>query len=80
MYQYWIFSGWRNERSVQSIRVFHSSNVRHLILVDDWLYLSINGAGYVQRVKLDSLLNAARSIQNHGTANLRGCPRTAYRP
>ncbi len=48
------------------------SNVRHLILVDDWLYLSINGAGYVQRVKLDSLLNAARSIQNHGTANLRG--------
>ena len=48
------------------------SNVRHLILVDDWLYLSINGAGYVQRVKLDSLLSAARSIQNHGTANLRG--------
>ena len=48
------------------------SNVRHLIIVDDWLYLSINGAGYVQRVKLDSLLNAARGIQNHGTANLRG--------
>lgn len=48
------------------------SNVRHLIIVDDWLYLSINGAGYVQRVKLDSLLDAARRIQNHRTETLRG--------
>lgn len=48
------------------------SNVRHLILLDDWLYLSINGGGYVQRIKTDSLLAAARSIQNHRTTTLRG--------
>ena len=34
------------------------SNVRHLIIKDEWLYLSINGGGYVQRIPLDTLLAA----------------------
>lgn len=48
------------------------SNVRHLIIVGPWLYLSINGGGYVQRIPLDSLLQAARQIQNHKTTTLTG--------
>ena len=34
------------------------SNVRHLVISGDHLYLSVNGAGYVQRVPLDSVAEA----------------------
>jgi DNA-binding beta-propeller fold protein YncE len=37
-------------------------NVRHLVIKDDYLYLSINKAGYVQRIKLDALMSAAQRI------------------
>ena len=37
-------------------------NVRHLVIKDDYLYLSVNKAGYVQRIKLDALMNAAQRI------------------
>ena len=37
-------------------------NVRHLVIKDDYLYLSVNKAGYVQRIKLDALMNAAKRI------------------
>lgn len=38
------------------------NNVRHLIIHGPWLYLSVNGAGYVQRANLDDFLQAARSM------------------
>lgn len=41
------------------------SNVRHLIINDGWLYLSINGGGYVQRIRLDAFLDAARQMKDH---------------
>lgn len=34
------------------------ANIRHLLIRDGWLYLSINRAGYVQRVRLDRFLQA----------------------
>ncbi len=37
-------------------------NVRHLVIKDDYLYLSINKAGYVQRIRLDSFMKAARQL------------------
>lgn len=39
------------------------SNVRHIIVVGDYLYLSINGAGYVQRIPLKTFLNAAANMK-----------------
>ena len=34
-------------------------NVRHLVIKDGWLYLSVNAAGYVQRVRLDKFIAEA---------------------
>ena len=47
------------------------SNVRHLIIIKDYLYLSINSGGYVQRIKLDALIEAAKNM-NQKTATLKG--------
>ena len=33
------------------------ANVRHLVIRDGWLYLSINRTGYVQRIRLDRFLS-----------------------
>ncbi len=41
------------------------SNVRHLVINDGWLYLSINRTGYVQRIRLDRFLQAASKMENH---------------
>lgn len=41
------------------------ANVRHLVIRDGWLYLSINKTGYVQRIRLDKFLEAARQMENH---------------
>ena len=41
------------------------ANVRHLVIRDGWLYLSINRTGYVQRIRLDRFLAAAQRMQNH---------------
>lgn len=46
-------------------------NVRHLVIKEGWLYLSINASGYVQRIRVGEVLNAARGIKN-GTTVLRG--------
>ena len=40
-------------------------NVRHLVIRDGWLYLSINKTGYVQRIRLDKFIDAAQKMQNH---------------
>lgn len=50
------------------------SGVRHLVLSNGYLYLSINGSGYVQRIKLDKFIDAAtritgKSIQLTGWTN-----------
>ena len=39
--------------------------MRHLVIRDGWLYLSINRTGYVQRIRLDTFLEAARKMENH---------------
>lgn len=39
-------------------------NVRHLIISNGYLYLSINGAGVIQRVRLEKFLEAAIHIKN----------------
>ena len=41
------------------------ANVRHLVIRDGWVYLSINRTGYVQRIRLDRFLAAAQRMQNH---------------
>lgn len=41
------------------------ANVRHLVIRDGWLYLSINRTGYVQRIRLDRFIEAATQMQNH---------------
>ena len=40
------------------------ANVRHLVIKNGYLYLSINGGGYVQRIELDKFINAARQMKN----------------
>lgn len=40
------------------------ANVRHLLIRDGWLYLSINRAGFVQRIRLDKFLEAAQNMKN----------------
>ena len=47
------------------------ANVRHLVIRDGYLYLSVNKAGYVQRIKLDKFMQVARNI-NGKTATLSG--------
>ena len=37
-------------------------NLRHMLIHDGWLYLSINNSGNVQRIKLDTLLDVARKM------------------
>lgn len=46
-------------------------NVRHLVIKDGWLYLSINASGYIQRVRLEKFIDAARAMKTR-TAVLRG--------
>lgn len=41
------------------------SNVRHLLIHDGWLYLSINKAGAVQRIRLTTLLSELPRMENH---------------
>lgn len=41
------------------------SNVRHLVLSNGYLYLSINGGGAVQRCKLSDFLAAAGQMKDH---------------
>lgn len=40
------------------------SNVRHLVIRNGWLYLSINKGGYIQRIRLEDFLNAATNMQS----------------
>ncbi len=47
------------------------SNARHLIIKGDYLYASVNAAGLVQRVPLDTVIHAIEHRQGSGIA-LRG--------
>lgn len=40
-------------------------NLRHLVIDGDWLYLSINKSGYVQRIRLADFLSHIPDIENH---------------
>lgn len=46
-------------------------NLRHLVIKNGWLYLSINNKGYVQRIKLQQLLDVAENMTGK-TAKLEG--------
>lgn len=41
-----------------------SSNIRHMLIKDNWLYLSINAGGKVQRIKLDSFINQIQALDS----------------
>ncbi len=38
-------------------------NVRHLVIANGWLYLSINKGGVVQRIRLDAFMKAATTMK-----------------
>lgn len=38
------------------------ANVRHLVIRDGYLYLSVNKSGYVQRIRLEKVMNAVKNI------------------
>ncbi len=46
-------------------------NVRHLVIRDGYLYLSINRSGYVQRIKLEKFMQAAKAMSGK-TTTLKG--------
>lgn len=41
------------------------SNVRHLLIHDGWLYLSINKSGAVQRIPLQNIISELPKMQDH---------------
>lgn len=41
------------------------SNVRHILIRDGYIYLSVNIAGYVQRIKFDDFMRVATSMTNN---------------
>ena len=43
------------------------ANVRHLVISNGYLYLSINKAGYVQRIRLQKFMDAARRMTGRTT-------------
>lgn len=45
------------------------ANVRHLVMKGDWLYASINIAGYVQRIKISEILDAIAKLENSRNAS-----------
>lgn len=40
-------------------------NVRHILIRDGYIYLSVNSAGYVQRLKLDTFMEAVKNMKDH---------------
>ncbi|MBP5636850.1 MAG: beta-propeller fold lactonase family protein [Bacteroidales bacterium] len=43
------------------------ANLRHLVIQDGWLYLSINSSGYIQRARLDDFMAVATTLTREGT-------------
>ncbi len=43
------------------------SNVRHIVIHDNWMYLSINQAGAVQRISLDKFIASFENFKKHTT-------------
>ncbi|MBR5117611.1 MAG: beta-propeller fold lactonase family protein [Muribaculaceae bacterium] len=39
-------------------------NVRHILINDGYIYLSVNSAGYLQRIKLDKFLESVKQMTN----------------
>lgn len=48
------------------------ANLRHLVIRDGWLYLSINASGYVQRIPLKKIMEAAEGMDGSGNVRLSG--------
>lgn len=48
------------------------SNMRHLVISHGYLYLSINGAGYVQRIPLKSIYEAIATLGSKKSATVTG--------
>ena len=47
------------------------NNVRHIVISNGWIYLSINAGGYVQRIRLSKFLETARAMQASGSKTIR---------
>ncbi len=47
-------------------------NLRHLVIAGDKLYLSINSAGYVQRIAMGKVMDAIGRLNGSGNVNLPG--------
>lgn len=47
------------------------SNVRHLLLYDEWLYLSINAAGKVQRIRWADFVKAAQQMDGDSVTTVK---------
>ena len=39
-------------------------NIRHILINNGYIYLSVNAAGYVQRIKLDEFMQVAKNMTN----------------
>lgn len=48
------------------------SNLRHLIILDDYLYLSINKDGYVQKLPMRTILDAIPELREKHTVTVTG--------
>ena len=49
------------------------SNLRHLVIKNEYIYLSINAAGYIQRIKLNDFVDAIGNLdESHKSYSLNG--------
>lgn len=47
-------------------------NLRHLVIKGDWLYVSINASGYVERIPLSKIISTCENMREKGTTTLSG--------
>ncbi|MDE7413714.1 MAG: beta-propeller fold lactonase family protein [Muribaculaceae bacterium] len=47
-------------------------NLRHLVIKDKWLYISINQSGHVQRVPMSEILSKVNEMDGKGNVALKG--------
>lgn len=56
------------------------ANVRHIVIKDDWLYTSVNVAGYVQRIRLSEIIKAIRRMVDQRNVTIEGWQTVKVQP
>lgn len=56
------------------------ANVRHVVIKGDWLYTSVNIAGYVQRIKISEIQKAIENMGNSRNISTSGWETVKVRP